>query len=72
MSARIFFPTINRAAQDQFRNSADELLIGLLGSYRLSVEFYRANPTPQSWRALVQAHTAWRVAFLAEEEGERA
>ncbi len=68
MSAHIFFPTINRDAQDQFRISADELLNGLLGNDRHSAEFYRANPTPQSWRALVQAHAAWRVAFLAEEE----
>ena len=71
MSAHIFFPTINPNAQDQFRASADELLNGLLGTYRHSAEFYRANPTPRSWRALDQAHTAWRVAFLAEEDGGR-
>ncbi len=71
MSAHIFFPTINRDARDQFRASGDELLNGLLRNYQHSAEFYRANPTPRSWRALVQAHTAWRVAFLAEEDGER-
>ncbi len=68
MSAHIFFPTISLDARDQFRASADELLNGLLGNYRHTAEFYRANPTPQNWRVLVQAHTAWRVAFLAEEE----
>ncbi len=68
MSARIFFPTINPDARDQFRASAGELLNGLLGNYRHTAESYRANPTPQNWRALVQAHTAWRVAFRAEEE----
>ncbi len=68
MSAQIFFPTVNLDARDQFRASADELLIGLLENYRHSAEFYRANPTPHNWRALVQAHTAWRVAFLAEED----
>ena len=68
MSAHIFFPTINRDARDQFRASGDELLNGLLRNYQHSAEFYRANPTPRNWRALVQAHTAWRVAFLAEEE----
>ena len=41
---------------------------GLLGNYRHSSELYRANPIPQNWRALVHAHTAWRVAFLAEDE----
>ncbi len=68
MSAHIFFPAINPNARDQFRASADELLTGLLGNYRHTAEFYRANPTPQNWHALVQAHAAWRVAFLAEEE----
>ncbi len=71
MSAHIFFPTINPDARDQFRASADELLNGLLGNYRHSAELFRANPTEDNWRALVQAHTAWRVAFLAEEDGER-
>ncbi len=69
MSKLIFFPTISRDAQDQFRTSADELLNGLLGNYRHSAEFYRSNPTPHNWHALVQVHTAWRVAFLAEEDG---
>ncbi len=70
MTAEIFFPTINPDAQNQFRASADELLDGLLGNYRHSAEFFRANPTEDNWRALVQAHAAWRVAFLAEEDGE--
>ena len=71
MSVPIFFPTINLDARDQFRASADELLNGLLGNYQHTAEFYRANPTPQNWRAFVHAHTAWRVAFLADEDGKR-
>ena len=71
MSAGIFFPTICPDAQEQFRASADELLNGLFENYRHTAEFYRANPTSQNWRAIVQAHTAWRVAFLAEDDGGR-
>ena len=58
-------------SRNKAQGAANELLFGLLGNYRHSAEFYRANPTPQNWRALVHAHTAWRVAFLAEEDGGR-
>ncbi len=68
MSARNFYPTVNMGAQHEFRASRDELLDGLLTGYKHTAKIFRANPTGDTWRALVQAHAAWRVAFLAEEE----
>ena len=65
-----FYPTINPDAQGAFKASADELLEGLLTGYQHTSEIYRANPTPGHWRALVQAHAAWRVAFRAENYRE--
>ncbi len=67
MSARIFFPTISRDAQDQFRNSADELVEALDTTRRHAAEFFMANPTTEAWHAWVRTHAAWRVAFLAGE-----
>ena len=49
--------------------SADELLGALWIGYTHASEFYRANPTTESWRALVRAHAVWHVAFRAEDDG---
>ncbi len=53
-------------AQRNFKLSADALLDGLLTGYKLAVQNFRANPTPDRWCTLNQAHTLWRVAYMSE------
>ena len=69
MTAHVLHPTFNPDARDQVRASADELLGALWTGYRHASGFFMANPTTESWRALVRAHAVWRVAFLAEDDG---
>ncbi len=70
MSANAFYPTTNPDAQRAFKASADELLDGLLTGCKRAAEIFRANPTQENWRALVQARAAWHVAFQAEDRKE--
>jgi hypothetical protein len=70
MSANSFWPTVHSDGQRAFKQSANDLLDGLLVGYKHAAEVFRANPTQDNWRALVQAHAAWRVAFQAEDRKE--
>ena len=67
MSAQVLRPTFDTDAQRELQVSADELVGALWTGYTHASEFYRANLTTESWRALVRAHAVWRVAFLAED-----
>jgi hypothetical protein len=70
MSANAFWPTVHSDGQRAFKQSTNELLNGMLTGYKHAASIFRANPTPDHWRALVQAHAAWRVAFQAEDRKE--
>ena len=61
------YSSFDEAAQKEFAASAKELLNGLYESYTGAKEIYNANPTPKRWRALVQTHAAWSVAYRAED-----
>ena len=67
--ADILYPTFPNEGHGDLRASADELREALFANYRHTSSFFMANPTPQRWRAFVRAHAAWKVAFLAEDEG---
>ena len=71
MTAHISYPTFDLSARDELKASADELLGALWTGYTHSSEFYRANPTTQRWRELVRAHALYRVAFMAEDDGDQ-
>ncbi len=69
--AQVLHPTFDPDARDQIRASADELLGALWTGYAHASEFYRANPTTERWRELVRAHACWRVAHMAEDDGDQ-
>ena len=69
MSADILHPAFPQEGQGDLRASADELREALFTNYTHTSNFFMTNPTPQRWRAFVHAHAAWKVAFLAEEDG---
>ncbi len=68
-AAVLDFTTVEREGRDAFRASAEELLIGLFGGYKLAAQDFRANPTSATWHELKHAHAAWKVAFAAEDGG---
>ena len=69
LMAKVLRPTFDPDARRELQASADELLGALWTGYTHASEFYRANPTMERWRDLVRAHTCWKVAHLAEEDG---
>ena len=71
MSAQVLRPTFNANARRKLQASADELLGALWTGYTHASDFFRANPTPNTWRALVRAHALYRAAFLAEDDGRQ-
>ncbi len=70
MSAHVSYPTFDLGARDELQASADELIGALWTGYQHASDFFRANPTPKTWRTLVRAHALYRVAFLAEDGGQ--
>ena len=64
--AEVLHPTFDPEARCELQASADELLNALWTGYQHTSEFFRANPTSETWRTLVRAHALYRVAFLAE------
>ena len=66
--AEVLHATFDPEARRQLKASADELLNALWTGYGHASDLFRANPTTETWRALVRSHTCWRVAFLAEED----
>ena len=71
MSAQVLRPTFDADARRELQASADELISALWTGYQHASDFFRANPTPETWRALVKAHTCWRIAFMAEDGGKQ-
>ena len=67
---KLFHPTICPEAIQEHEASAEELLDGLLAGMEHAANTFRQYPTPDNWLAWIQAHAAWRVAFLAEEDKE--
>ncbi len=67
MTAHVLHPTFDGDARHELKASADELIDALWTGYQHASDFFRANPTPKTWRTLVRAHALYRVAFMAED-----
>ncbi len=67
MTAHVLHATFDAESRRELQASADELLGALWTGYTHASDFFRANPTPKTWRTLVRAHALYRVAFLAED-----